>query len=307
VAAGSLALAADVYADAAARDSSLLWAYEQHAVHLLQCVHDIDVRSDVDEAERQRAVRWTNDALTSLQQAVRIDDKRALVWQALSSTYSRQGKFSAAIKAARRAFELDGSRSCRTCCSRSCTSTSAMLRRAAAFGDAGESVPARIGAADAWLRVSVAHQLGASRGLAAQARKARAALRALENDGSLASVTRALQLDGDAALLDAVAERDAQARKATMQHAVAQRVALVRRQNASSAWSYVLLGHALLLASTHDTAAGAEVNATRAKRSREAFLRALRWRRRSTSPTRRWRRCSARCGLRWASRAPSRR
>jgi tetratricopeptide (TPR) repeat protein len=277
VAAGSLALAADVYADAAARDSSLLWAYEQHAVHLLQCVHDIDVRSDVDEPERQRAARWTNDALVSLQQAVRIDDKRALVWQVLSSTYARQGKYSAAIKAARRALELDASALVpHLLLAQLHLDVGDVANAATTFASAGESPPARIGAADAWLRVSVAHQLGASRGLAADSRnKARAALRTLEKDGSLASVTRALQLDGDAALLDALNERDAQARKATMQHAVAQRVALVRRQP-SSAWSLVLLGHALLLASTHDSAAGAETNATRAKRSRESFLRALR-------------------------------
>jgi tetratricopeptide (TPR) repeat protein len=277
VANGSLALAADVYGDVAARDASLLWAFEQHAVHLLQCVHDIDVRSDVDEAERVRATRWTNDALASLQQAVGIDDKRALVWQLLSSTYARQGKFSAAIKAARRALELDGGALVpHLLLAQLQLDVGDVASATATFGGAGESVPARIGAADAWLRVSVAHQLGASRGLAAQSRgKARAALRALESDGSLASVTRGVQLDGDAALLDALHDADAQSRKATMQVAVAQRVALVRRQT-SSAWALVLLGHALLLAATHDSAAGAEANAARAKRSREACLRALR-------------------------------
>jgi tetratricopeptide (TPR) repeat protein len=277
VADGALALAADVYADVAARDSSLLWAYEQHAVRLLQCVHDIDVRSDVDEVERQRATRWTNDALASLQQAVRIDDKRALTWQVLSSTYARQGKFSAAIKAARRALELDaGALVPQLLLAQLHLDVGDVANAAATFASAGHSPPACIGAADAWLRASVAHQLGASHGLARAARgKARAALRALEQDGALASVTRALQLDGDAALLDAVGERDAVARKAAMQHAVAQRVALVRRAP-SSAWSLVLLGHALLLAAAHDSAAGAEASAARAKQSRESFLRALR-------------------------------
>jgi tetratricopeptide (TPR) repeat protein len=278
VAGGALPLAADVYAEAARQHPSLLWPWEQHAHHLRRCVREIDARdpATVDEADRQRAVRWASDALTSLQNALRVDEKRAVLWQALATTYSRLGKFAAAMKAARRAFELDGSSTMpQILLAQLLLDVGDVRGAAAAFGDAGDSVPARIGAADSLLRWSVALDKAASVGRAAQARKA--ARRALERvaAGGAASTIRALQLDGDVALLDAVAVRDAGARKAAMAHAVAQRVALVRK-NATNPWSYVLLGHALLLAASLDTAAGSEVNATRAQRSREAFLRALR-------------------------------
>jgi tetratricopeptide (TPR) repeat protein len=276
VAGGALPRAADVYAEAARQHPSLLWPWEQHAHHLRRCVREIDARdpATVDEADRQRAVRWASDALTSLQNALRVDEKRAVLWQALATTYSRLGKFAAAMKAARRAFELDGSSTMpQILLAQLLLDVGDVRGAAAAFGDAGDSVPARIGAADALLRWSVALDKAASVGRAAQARKA--ARRALEHVAAAATTMRALQLDGDAALLDAVAVRDAGARKAAMAHAVAQRVALVRK-NATNPWSYVLLGHALLLAASLDTAAGSEVNATRAQRSREAFLRALR-------------------------------
>lgn len=272
------ALAADVYGEAARADATLLWAWEQRALFLLEGVREIDARNPatLGDADRQRATRWTNDALTSLQNALRVDEKRALLWQVLAATYARLGKFAAAIKAARRAHELDGTAAMpRLLLAQLLLDVGDVANAAAAFGDAGASVPAFIGAADAWLRASVAHDRAASVGHAVLARsRARRALTALEGLGGKPTL-RALQLDGDVALLDAVAQRDAGARKAAMAYAIAQRVALVR-QNATNPWSFVLLGHALLLAATHDAAAGAETNAARAQRSREALMRALR-------------------------------